>query len=498
MSCDRSAPGSLAAREDTRPPSRIEPVDPRQKHCTANREHWGAMAARMDTWDGLGAYYHRRLEEIYQFLIPPGSRVVELGCARGDLLAALSPSYGVGVDHSAAMIRRARRRHPELSLVCADVEDLCITGPFDAIVLSDLVNDLWDVERAFDELARISNSRTRIILNTYSRLWELPLAAAARLGVAMPRLRQNWLTVPDIENLLRLSGFEMIRHWSEFLWPLATPLVAPVANRALVKLWPLRHLALANFVVARPATSRPVAPAPKVSVVVPARNEAGNVDAIFERTPEMGGGTELVFVEGHSRDDTYAAIERAIARRPRRARLFRQDGDGKGDAVRTGFAHASGDVLMILDADLTMPPADLPRFYEALVSGKGEFVNGVRLVYPMEDRAMGFFNLLGNKFFSQAFSWLLGQPIKDTLCGTKVLWRGDYERIANNRAHFGDFDPFGDFDLLFGAAKLNLKIVDMPIRYRERAYGTTNIRRWRHGWLLLRMLLFAARRLKFQ
>ena len=258
MSCDRSAPGSLAAREDSRPPSRIEPVDPRQKHCTANREHWGAMAARMDTWDGLGAYYHRRLEEIYQFLIPPGSRVVELGCARGDLLAALSPSYGVGVDHSAAMIRRARRRHPELSLVCADVEDLCITGPFDAIVLSDLVNDLWDVERAFDELARISNSRTRIILNTYSRLWELPLAAAARLGVAMPRLRQNWLTVPDIENLLRLSGFEMIRHWSEFLWPLATRLVAPVANRALVKLWPLRHLALANFVVARPATSRPV------------------------------------------------------------------------------------------------------------------------------------------------------------------------------------------------------------------------------------------------
>ncbi len=152
---------------------------------------------------------------------------------------------------------------------------------------------------------------------------------------------------------------------------------------------------------------------------------------------------------------------------------------------------------MILDADLTVPPEDLRRFYEVLRSGKGEFVNGVRLVYPMEGRAMNFLNLVGNKFFSLAFSWLLGQPIKDTLCGTKVLWKADYELIAANRAYFGDFDPFGDFDLLFGAVKMNLRIVDLPVRYRERKYGTTNIQRWKHGWLLLRMVLFALRRIKF-
>ena len=152
---------------------------------------------------------------------------------------------------------------------------------------------------------------------------------------------------------------------------------------------------------------------------------------------------------------------------------------------------------MILDADLTVPPEDLPRFYEALHSGKGEFINGVRLVYPMEKQAMRFLNLLGNKFFSLAFSWLLGQPIKDTLCGTKVLWKRDYEAIASNRAYFGDFDPFGDFDLIFGAVKLNLKLTDLPIRYRERTYGTTNINRWTHGWLLLKMVAFAAKRLKF-
>ena len=191
-------------------------------------------------------------------------------------------------------------------------------------------------------------------------------------------------------------------------------------------------------------------------------------------------------------------IQRTISAHPeRRCSLFQQKGKGKGDAVRLGYEHASGDVLMILDADLTVPPEDLPRFYNALECGQAEFVNGVRLVYPMEKEAMRFANLLGNKFFSLAFSWLLGQPVKDSLCGTKVLWKQDYLRIAANRHVFGDFDPFGDFDLLFGAARLNLKIIDLPIRYRERTYGATNIERWKHGVLLLRMVLFAASKIKF-
>ncbi|MGH7846105.1 MAG: glycosyltransferase family 2 protein, partial [Candidatus Binatia bacterium] len=244
--------------------------------------------------------------------------------------------------------------------------------------------------------------------------------------------------------------------------------------------------------------SNPSAKPSSVSVIIPARNEAGNIAEIFARTPSMGQQTELVFVEGHSRDNTYDAIKAAIAAHPERCcQLLRQSGKGKGDAVRLGFARASGEVLMILDADLTVAPEDLPRFYEALRSGKGEFINGVRLIYPMEKQAMRFLNLLGNKFFSLAFSWLLGQAIKDTLCGTKVLWKRDYEALAVNRAYFGDFDPFGDFDLLFGAVKLNLKIIDLPIRYRERTYGTTNIQRWKHGWLLLKMAIFAAKRLKF-
>ena len=212
----------------------------------------------------------------------------------------------------------------------------------------------------------------------------------------------------------------------------------------------------------------------------------------------MGSSTELIFVEGGSKDNTWAEIERVKRDYPNREiKILKQTGKGKGDAVRAGYAVATGDILMILDADLTMPPEDLVKFYAVLESGKAEFANGVRLVYPMEKEAMRFLNLCANKFFSITFSWLLGQSVKDTLCGTKVLWKKDYERIAANRSFFGDFDPFGDFDLLFGAAKANLHIMDIPIRYRDRTYGSTNINRWSHGLLLLRMVIFAARKLKF-
>jgi glycosyltransferase involved in cell wall biosynthesis len=294
-----------------------------------------------------------------------------------------------------------------------------------------------------------------------------------------------------------LGGFELVKSWQEIIFPISIPILGSFLNNYLVRIWPFNIFALTNIHVAR-QVAIPADDKYKVTVIVPARNEEGNIPAIFDRVPSMGKATELIFVEGNSTDQTYTAIENEIPKHPNvYARLIKQPGKGKGDAVRAGFDIATGDILMILDADLTVLPEDLPRFYEALTSSKGEFINGVRLVYPMDKEAMRFFNFLGNKFFSFAFSWLLGQPVKDTLCGTKVLWKKDYERIKAGRAYFGDFDPFGDFDLLFGAARLNLRIVDMPIRYHERTYGTTNISRWSHGWLLIKMLAFAARRLKF-
>lgn len=466
-------------------------------YSQARLQFWTEFARNFSRWEGARRYYQKRLAQIYSFLIPPGMRVLEVGCGRGDLLAALNPSYGVGVDFCPAILDLARQRNPGLHYVEADVHQFDLGEKFDYIVCSDLLNDVWDVQQVLDRIALHSHSGTKLILNAYSRLWEIPRRLAEAAGLAKPQLQQNWLAPGDILNLMHLAEFEAIRLSPEILWPFQTPLVHGLANKYLVRMLPFRWFALSNVIVARPKP-KPVEPEPIVTVVVAARNEEGNVPQIFDRVPQMGAGTELIFVEGGSKDDTWGAIEREIARRPHmNAKLFRQTGKGKGDAVRKGFAEATGGVLMILDADMTVAPEDLPRFYEAWRSGKAEFVNGVRLVYPMEDRAMRFFNHLGNKFFSLAFTWLLSQSIKDTLCGTKVLSRSQYEVIAANRGYFGEIDPFGDFDLIFGAAKYNLKILDLPIRYRERTYGETNIQRWSHGMLLIRMVIKAMRKIKF-
>ena len=471
----------------------------RDAYIEERRRYWDEFAHKQPGWDGPRRYYRGRLAELYRFVIPPGSRVLELGCGEGDLLAALKPSEGVGLDLSSARIELGRRKYPHLNLATGDAHSFDFGDKqFDFVVASDLINDLWDVQQMFETVRHCIHPGTRLVVNFYSRLWEGPRRVAEALHIARPQLGQNWLTVPDVENLLYLAGFETIQTRPEILWPMRTPGIDSLANRYLVKMWPWNIFAITHFLVARPAPLPPSDPEPRVTVVVPARNEAGNISNILDRVPELGGGTELIFVEGNSTDDTYAAIEREIARRPGcTAKLFRQSGKGKGDAVRLGFANSTGEVLMILDADMTVPPEDLPRFYDAWRSAKGEYINGVRLVYPMEDRAMRFFNLVGNKFFSLAFSWLLNQSIKDTLCGTKVLSRAHYEVIARNRAYFGEIDPFGDFDLIFGAAKYNLKMVDLPIRYAERVYGDTNIQRWRHGMILLCMVLLAMRRIKF-
>lgn len=459
------------------------------------RSFWGRVGAGTASW---GGYYRDRLSAIYRHLIPEGARVLEIGCGRGDLLAAVRPTLGVGIDFSPEMVERARAAYPDLQFSVADAHALELDAQtFDYVILSDVVNDLWDVQAMLEGLVPHCASHTRLLFNFHSHLWGLPLRLARRLGVATPNLPQNWLTRHDMANLLEIAGFEPLREWEEVLAPLRVPWLSDFANRYLAKIFPFRFLDMANLMVARPLRL-PLPRNPTVSVVVAARNESGHIEELIARIPNLGGGTEIVFVEGNSTDDTYDAIVRAIARHPERnCKLLKQPGKGKGDAVRTGFAAATGDILMILDADITVPPEDLPRFYDLMANGQAEFVNGVRLVYPMADEAMRFANLVANKSFSWAFSWLLGQPIRDTLCGTKVLWRSDYERIAANRAYFGDFDPFGDFDLLFGAARLNLKIMEIPIRYRARRYGETNISRWRHGVLLLRMVVFAARRIKF-
>jgi hypothetical protein len=440
--------------------------------------------------------FHALLGRYYAQMIPDGVTVLEIGCGDGSLLAQLPGRTVTGVDLSAKHLERAKERVPQGRFFEQAGEALSLEGTFDYIIIPETVNLAADVQRLFDEALKVAHPGTRLILNFYSTLWSPILFACTAVGLRARSPASNWLSLPDVWNMLELAGWQPLEVQRRILLPVQVPILSTILNRFLAPILP--WFCLTCFCVARRRPPLQRKQEYTVSVVVPARNESGNIEAIVRRIPEMGLGTEILLIEGNSTDDTWEKMRMvAESNHGRRLKILQQTGRGKGNAVREGFAASSGQILMILDADLTVPPEELLKFYDVVASRHGEFANGVRLVYPMESEAMQFLNVLANKAFSIIFTWLLLQPVKDTLCGTKVLLRTDYDHITRNRAFFGEFDPFGDFDLLFGAAKLHLKIADIPVRYGGRTYGSTNINRWRHGWLLLRMVFFAARKLRF-
>lgn len=369
---------------------------------------------------------------------------------------------------------------------------------FDFILISDALGEVYDVQSLFHSLKKFATDDTRIIFNYHSYYWKPFLDLAEYVGLKKKTMKANWLNEDDIWNLLELEDMEIIKKERRYLFPFSIAGITQFFNKYVARLPIVNFLCLTNFVVARKKpSSLPLHL--KISTVIPARNEKGNIErAVRELRQYLLDGDELIFVEGHSQDKTWEEIQRVIQKYPKvNIKAYRQKGKGKADAVRLGFAKASGDWLFIWDADLTVPPEDYPKFSVAARNGKGEYINGSRLVYPMEKQAMQFLNVIGNRFFSIAFSWMLGQQIKDTLCGSKAISKSNYQRLLKNRRYFGDFDPFGDFDLIFGAAKLNLKFIEIPIRYRARTYGKTNISRFTHGWLLLKMLFFSLGKMKF-
>ena len=335
-----------------------------------------------------------------------------------------------------------------------------------------------------------------MIIIYYSRLWKPFIKLATFLHIRAKTPEENWISHEDIGNLLLLTDFEIVRRDAKIIFPIYIPFISGFFNRFIAPLPFFNLFSLVNIVIARPKINEALK---TVSIVVPARNEEGNIEEIVKKLPKFTEDDELIFIEGNSTDNTWDKIK-TVAQKyssSRKIIIGQQDGKGKGDAVRKGFSLAGNDILMIYDADMTVPPEDIYKFYNAITDNKGEFINGSRLVYPMDKQAMRFLNMIGNKFFALSFSFLIGQRFKDTLCGTKVISRKNYLKLIENRSYFGDFDPFGDFDLIFGSTKLALKIIEIPIHYKDRSYGNTNISRWKHGIILLRMMFFAMRKIKF-
>jgi SAM-dependent methyltransferase len=494
-------PPTNPAASSPNPSGTQRTLRPRAPAQAEEREwrHWFREPAGEPRFPFARRFLRRDLAQALQRAVPKDARVLEVGSGTGDLLASLPNRSRTGIDYSPSAVAEARTRYPELEVAEGDALSFHRDERYEAIVADRLIHSVPDVQLLLENLSAHLAEHGRIFLTCYNYLWESPLRLGERAGLRLATPPSNWLGETDLQNLFTIAGLEVVKYEDRLLMPASVPVLAGLLNRYVAKLPLLNNLSLYRLYVLRKRATSVRATAPKVTVVVPARNEAGNIPNIIERTPVMGAGTELIFVEGGSTDDTADAIDRAIAsyEGPLTLKRFTQTGKGKGDAVRLGFGQATGDLLMILDADLTVPPEDLPKFYDVMTSGMADYVHGTRLVYPMEKDAMRFLNKLGNVAFSTLFSYLLNQPIKDTLCGTKVLWAADYARLAANRSFFGDFDPFGDFDLIFGSTKLNLKLLEIPVRYRDRTYGTTNISRFRHGWLLLRMSALAARKLKF-
>lgn len=452
-----------------------------------------------DYWIKKNWYYHTFFARFYQFIIPAGSTVLQVNCKNGYLLSSVKPSVGVGIETDEQCIIDAQRTYPNYTFFHGELAEFESEQTFDYIILSSTTMEVDDIQDLFESLQRFCHPRTRVVIDSYAVLWEPILRLTQKLQLRRPTPLKNWISANDMNNFLRLANFEIVTSGNQLLLPMYIPGISWLCNSIIALIPFINNLCLSRYVIARPLQQIMQQEEYSVSVIIPCRNERGNIEAAVQRTPELGSRTELIFVEGHSQDDTLTEIKRVIQKYPEKNISYCvQPGKGKGDAVRKGFDLATGDILIILDADLTVCPEELPKFYDALVRGKGDFINGSRLVYGMESQAMRWLNLIANYLFGVGFSWLLNQPIKDTLCGTKVLFKKDYETIARNRAFFGDFDPFGDFDLLFGAAKQNFKIIDMPIRYKNRTYGTTQISRFRHGVLLLRMSFVAFRKFKFR
>lgn len=460
--------------------------------------------SNLEYWHKKNYYYYRSIDSIYRFLIPKGQRVLEIGSGTGSLLNAVKPSYGMGIEIVAEISEAAQDRFPHLYWKTADIEDLDIDETFDYIILSDTISYFHDIQKAFQKIRSACTESTRLIISFHNPTWNPILKLAVTLKQKMPTAPLNWLSYEDISNLLELSGFEVIKHSSRLILPKNIPILTSILNRFIAPLPGFNKLGLVNFIVARlnpyESSIKDKKQLRTCSVIIPARNEAGNIESCITRLPKMGEHTEIIFVEGHSQDETWDQIQKVQAKYGEiyDIKAIQQTHKGKGNAVREGFALANGDILMILDSDLTVHPEDLLHFFEALASGRCEFANGCRLIYPCSQEAMPLLNVLANRFFAFLLSYLIDNRIKDSLCGTKVISKINYQKIADNRKYFGEFDPFGDFDLLFGASKLNLHISDIPVRYYPRTYGKSNISHFKEGLLLLKMCVYAANKIKFR
>lgn len=454
------------------------------------------IASVRSKWVKSNKYYYASVLNTLNYIIEPGNSVLHVRCSSGYILNGIDAAYRVGIDDSENQIEEAKLQFSDIEFITSNTESFNLNRTFDYVLLTS-VEDVVDIKAVLDSIKKHSHEFTRVIVLNYNFLWNPLVNLAEKFGMKIPQNLHNWISEQDVSSFLELSQFEKVINYRSILFPFYIPVVSWILNKYIARLPLFRRLTMLNFTVARVREFEKKDYS--VSVIVPCRNEAGNIEDAVTRIPQLGSHTEILFGDDNSTDGTGDKVREMIAKYPDKdIKLYQGPGISKSENVWTGFDLAKGDIVLILDADLTVIPEELPYFYEAIAKRNGEFINGSRLVYPMHNNAMKLFNIIGNKFFSIAFSYILDRPIKDTLCGTKVMWRKDYQRIKKLRGTWGIKDRWGDYELIFSAAKLNLKIIDLPVHYYERTYGETKMTgRIQNGIIMLKMCWAALNKIKF-
>jgi SAM-dependent methyltransferase len=454
------------------------------------RSYFNSIAPEWERWRSKNRFYHEQVKELVVGAIAPESRVLDIGSGVGDVLAATQPTEGVGVNVAERLTELAREKHPGLTFETFDADAVMLPDGFrpDYVISVNLLDHAYDIYDLFAGLRDAVTERTLIIITTSNPLWAPVLRFGSRVGWRAPDSPRNFITNRDLGSILNAQGFDVVEAGVALPVPERIPLVAGLLNALLPDIPVVRYASSTQYLAARPRIGRDEL---SVSVVVPCHNEEGNVAECARRVPDMGAGTEIIFVDDGSKDGTRDAVMAAMEDDDRVRLIAYDTNHGKANAVRAGFDAARNDVLMILDADMTVPPEDLPKFLAPLQEGMAEFVNGTRLVYPMEGQAMPAANFLGNKAFCFLVTWVCRQRVSDTLCGTKALFRRDYRAMP-----LSGRDRWGDFDLLFGAAREKLRIREIPVHYRERVAGESKmnvrsdsvlfLRACLQGWRMLR------------
>jgi ubiquinone/menaquinone biosynthesis C-methylase UbiE len=458
------------------------------------RTFFDNLAPNRDRWIHRYSFYYDELTRVHTSLIVKESSVLDIGCGTGHLLAHMKPKRGVGVDFSHEMIKVAQKNYPHLTFRVMDAHKLEFNETFDYIVLSNLVGYTEDIWQVFRELQSVCHKNTRIIVSNYNYLWQPFFTIAEKLQIKMPDQRQNWLPQEFLRHFLYLNGFSVVKQGKYLHSPFHLGGLGKLVNRIFSVLPIVNNFGCIEYIVARPTFfQEKLVKHTSVSIIVPTYNEAGNISTIVEQMPKIGTKTELIFVDYPGIDRTHERILQVKRKYsgPLTIKLVQQKlKDGKIGALRLGVKKATGEILLTFDADVTIPPRDLLKFYTTLVEGRAEVINGTRLVYPTEKGAMRFLNFLANAFFAHLFSWALQQHFTDTLCGSKGLYKKDFERFEKEITSYDHLDRYGDYFLLLHAYTRNLQIAEVPLRYTQRKYGDTKLQRFTNGWQFLRVFVY--------